>query len=211
MLPVMLTQVNENSGLEPGLARLRRLAPQGFSLCLHIRFSSPHIVVQTYDPDWLEFYTSRGYALCDPVVSWGFSTTGASRWSEIGFPDPHDILCQAAAYGLRYGVAVSHGLCESRTIGGFARTDREFTDIEIAQIRDTVQMLHEETTPPENLTPAQRHALRLVSKGHRYAEAAALLGISESALKARLRSARERLCARTVTEAVQRAQEYNLL
>ena len=45
----------------------------------------------------------------------------------------------------------------------------------------------------------------------RDAEAAALLGISESALKARLKSARERLYARTTAEAIQRAQEYKLL
>ena len=168
-------------------------------------------MVQTYDPDWIERYTSRGYMLCDPMVSWGFSTTGVSRWSELDFPDPHDIFGQAAAFGLKYGVAVAHGVCSSRTIGGFAREDREFTDDEIAKIRETVIYLHDESTPPESLTPAQRHALRLVAKGHRYTEAAALLGISESALKARLKSARERLFARTTAEAVQRAQEYNLL
>ena len=50
-----------------------------------------------------------------------------------------------------------------------------------------------------------------MASGSRYAEAAALLGISESALKARLKSARERLYARTTAEAIQRAQEYNLL
>ncbi|MEZ5722989.1 MAG: hypothetical protein R3D59_16405 [Paracoccaceae bacterium] len=54
-------------------------------------------------------------------------------------------------------------------------------------------------------------ALRLVARGNRYAEAAALLGISESALKARLRSARERLFVRTTAEAVQRAQTESLL
>ena len=207
----MLTQIPENAGLELGLARLRRLAPKGYALGLHIRFASAHIMVQTYDPDWIEQYTSRGYMLCDPMVSWGFSTTGVSRWSELGFPDPHDIFGQAAAYGLKFGVAVSHGPRTSRTIGGFAREDREFTDAEIEKISETVQLLHEESTPPESLTSAQRHALRLVAKGHRYTEAAALLGISESALKARLKSARDRLYARTTAEAVQRAQEYNLL
>lgn len=207
----MLSQKPDSKGLELGLARLKRLAPEGYALGLHIRFASAHIMVQTYDPVWIERYTSRGYMLCDPLVSWGFSTTGTSRWSELNFPDPHDILRQAAEFGLRYGVAVAHGPTSSRTIGGFARADREFTDEEIGQIRDTVRLLHDESTPPESLTPAQRHALRLVSKGHRYAEAAALLGISESALKARLKSVRERLYVRTTAEAIQRAQEYKLL
>lgn len=207
----MLINGSDISGLELGLARLRRLAPQGYALGLHIRFASAHIMVQTYDPAWIERYTERGYMLCDPLVSWGFSQTGTRRWSALDFPDPHDVLGQAKEFGLNFGVAVAHGPTSSRTIGGLARSDREFTDDEIDQIHQTIKLLHEESTPPESLTPAQRHALRLVASGHRYAEAAALLGISESALKARLKSARERLYARTTAEAIQRAQEYQLL
>ena len=178
---------------------------------MHIRFASAHIMVQTYDPAWIERYTSRGYMMCDPLVSWGFATTGTARWSELDHPDPHNVIGQAAEFGLVYGIAVSHGPTSSRTIGGFARHDREFKDSEIERIRETVELLHEESTPPESLTPAQRHALRMVASGHRYAEAAALLGISESALKARLKAARGRLYARTTAEAIQRAQEYKLL
>ena len=207
----MKPQDQDSSGVELGLARLKRLAPSGFALGLHIRFASAHIMVQTYDIAWVERYTSRGYMLCDPLISWGFSTNGTVRWSALNFPDPHNVLGQAAAFGLKYGVAVSHGPTSSRSIGGFARDDREFTDEEIERIRDTVRLLHEESIPPESLTAAQRHALRLVGSGCRYAEAAALLGISESALKARLKAARERLYARTTAEAIQRAREYSLL
>ena len=207
----MLTQRPDQSGIDLGLARLKRLAPQGYALGLHIRFASAHIMVQTYDPAWIERYTTRGYMLCDPLVSWGFSTTGTSRWSALNYPDPHNVLKQAAEFGLNFGIAVSYGPLSSRTIGGLARSDREFTDEEIEQIFETVKLLHEESTPPDSLTDAQRHALRLVASGRRYAEAAALLGISESALKARLKSARERLYARTTAEAIQRAQEYKLL
>jgi len=197
--------------IDLGLARLGRLAPAGYALGLHVRFASAHIMVQTYDPTWVERYTEQGHMLSDPVVAWGFSQEGACRWSALGMPDPNNILGQGMEFGLNYGVAVSHGTLASRTIGGFARSDREFTDIEIEQIHETVVLLHKESTPPEGLTSAQRHALRLVATGSRHAEAAAILGISESALKARLKSARERLFARTTAEAVQRAQEYKLL
>lgn len=207
----MLSQGSDRTSLELGFARLRRLAPEGYALGLHIRFASAHIMVQTYDPVWIELYTSRGYMMCDPLVSWGFATTGTSRWSELDHPDPHNVLGQAAEFGLKFGVAVSHGPTSSRSIGGFARADREFTDDEMETISLTVLKLHEESTPPDSLTKAQRQALRLVASGSRYAEAAALLGISESALKARLKSARERLYARTTAEAIQRAQEYKLL
>ena len=45
----------------------------------------------------------------------------------------------------------------------------------------------------------------------RYAAGAAQLGISESALKARLATARKKLFARTSAEAIQRAKDYRLL
>lgn len=202
---------SKTAALELGLSRLRRLSPDGYALGLHVRFASAHIMVQTYAAEWTERYTQNGHMLSDPVVLWGFANEGACRWSALGMPDPNNILGQAREFGLNFGVAVSHGPLSSRSIGGFARGDREFTDAEIASILDTVEHLHTQSTPPETLTEAQRQALRQVASGSRYTEAAAILGISESALKARLKSARERLFARTTAEAIQRAQEYNLL
>ncbi|WP_424940905.1 autoinducer binding domain-containing protein [Aliiroseovarius sp. S253] len=193
------------------LAKLDRLTPSGYSIVLHIRNASPHLQYKTYDPAWSKFYAERGYMLADPVVFWGFGTDSAIRWSALELPDPHRILEQAAEYGLVYGVAIAFGLTSSRTIAGFARPDREFTDDEISELQTIVERLHSITTPPETLTPSQQAALQHVAKGHRYAEIAALLGISESALKARLRSARERLSARTTAEAIQRAQESGLI
>ncbi|MEL6646026.1 MAG: autoinducer binding domain-containing protein, partial [Pseudomonadota bacterium] len=187
---------SKTAALELGLSRLRRLSPDGYALGLHVRFASAHIMVQTYAAEWTERYTQNGHMLSDPVVLWGFANEGACRWSALGMPDPNNILGQAREFGLNFGVAVSHGPLSSRSIGGFARGDREFTDAEIASILDTVEHLHTQSTPPETLTEAQRQALRQVASGSRYTEAAAILGISESALKARLKSARERLFAR---------------
>jgi LuxR family transcriptional regulator len=203
--------MTEMFGLESGLARLSDLAPKGYALGLHFRYGSVHLMFQTYDPRWSETYTENGYIFADPMVFWGFSQEGAIRWSCLHLPDPHRIFEQAAGFGMKYGVAVSCGPINSRSIGGFARSDREFTDTEITEIEALVRELHAKATPPDHLTTAQRMALRLVAKGNRHTEAAALLGISESALKARLRSARERLFVRTTTQAIQRAQQYNLL
>ncbi len=203
--------MSDAQGLDIGLAKLTQLAPMGYALGLHIRFASASIMVQTYDPKWIEIYTNKGYMMCDPLVSWGFANEGTVRWSELKNPDPHHVLQQAATFGLKFGIAVSHGPTSSRTIGGFAREDREFTDKEIAAVKKTVHLLHVESTPADSLTTAQREALKLVATGSRHVQAAATLGISESALKARLKSARERLFARTTAEAIQRAQEYKLL
>ena len=71
--------------------------------------------------------------------------------------------------------------------------------------------MHALTEPPEKLTRAQVEALERLAAGDRYAAAAAKLGISESALKARLASVRQRLGSRTNAEALQKAREYGLM
>lgn len=198
-------------GLDLILKQLGASAPTGYMAGMHIRFAGPLVQFQTYDQKWIDYYTEQGYALRDPMVAWGFTKEGASRWSEIELPDPFGIFEQAKSFGLTYGVVVACGPLSSRSIVGCGRSDREFSDEEIATIEKLVFKLHEVTDPPESLTNAQKEALQLIAGGHRHAAAAAKLGISESALKARLNSARQRLLARTTAEAIQRAKDYKLL
>lgn len=190
---------------------LGELSPVGYAAGLHIRFAAPLIAVNTYCKEWAEHYTANAYGLRDPIIGWGLSCEGTIRWSEIELPDPFNIMGQAEEYGLKYGAAVACGPIHSRTIVGSGRKDREYMDSEIEELRRIVMMLHEIAEPPTELTPAQAQALRCIADGDRHAAAAAKIGISESALKARLTSARTRLMARTTSEAIQRAKEYRLL
>ena len=199
------------SGIELQLHRLSLMAPSGFFFALHIRFALPLLHHQSYDPRWTDRYTEEAFALRDPIIAWGFSTTGTARWSEIAIPDTFDILGQAKEFGMIYGFAVSCGPIKSRTIASAARADREFTDEEIEEFAAIIRNLHDLTEPPTSLSKAQIDALRCIADGDRHAAAAAKLKISESALKARLNSARQRLLARTTAEAIQRARDYRLL
>ncbi|MFA5580803.1 MAG: autoinducer binding domain-containing protein [Paracoccaceae bacterium] len=203
-----MSHMNEINRL---FTKLGALTPAGYSAGLHIRFAAPMITDITYDPAWLEHYTANAYGLRDPMIGWALSCEGALRWSALEVPDPFGIMRQAAEFGLRYGVAISCGPITSRTMVGVARGDREFTDSEITQIQGLVWTLHEVAEPQIELTKAQVQALRCIADGDRHAAAAAKLGISESALKARLVSARDRLLARTTSEAIQRAKELRLL
>jgi len=203
--------MSKNIGLERILYQLGIESPAGYGAGMHIRFAGPLLQFQTYDQKWLDYYTEQGFALRDPMVAWGFVKEGASRWSEIKLPDPFGILDLAASYGLKYGVVVAAGPLSSRSIVGCARSDREFDDDEIERVEKLVRTLHEVAEPPEGLTDAQKQALQLIADGNRHAAAAAKLGISESALKARLSSAKNRLLARTTAEAIQRAKDYRLL
>ncbi|MGR3626775.1 MAG: autoinducer binding domain-containing protein [Limimaricola sp.] len=199
------------AGIDFQTRRLAALSPGGFFFALHFRFAVPLLSHQAFPEEWMKRYTEEAYALRDPVIAWGFSTTGSCRWSEIEIPDPFDIFGQARSFGMVYGFTVSCGPMQSRSIASACRADREFTDAEIAEFERLILQLHEITEPPKSLSRAQVEALRCIAEGDRHAAAAAKLGISESALKARLASARSTLLARTTTEAVQRARDYRLL
>ena len=199
------------SRIDMQTSRMAHLAPEGFFYALHIRFALPMLHHQTYPKGWIDTYTEEAYALRDPIIAWGFSETGTTRWSEIEQLDPLDILGKAKAYGMIYGLAVSIGPMQSRTIASASRPDREFTAPEITAFAALVNDLHNTTEPPTTLTAAQAEALKCVAEGDRYAAAAAKLNISESAFKARLASARSTLLARTNAEAIQRAKDYRLI
>ena len=193
------------------LKNLADFAVSGYFIGLHIRFTSPLFTFQTYDQRWIDHYTENGYVLRDPMTAWGFSRTGWIRWSDPALLDPFGLFREAAQFGLNYGVTVACGPIKSRTIASFARSDREFRDDEIDRIERKVLRLHDLSEPPEALTEAQIEALRMIAGGDRFAQAAEKLGISESALKARITTARNRLMARTTAEAIQRAKDNRLI
>lgn len=183
----------------------------GYSVGLHIRFASPLVYRSTYPAEWVDIYNTHSYYLRDPLVFWGLGVAGTTRWSAIPLPDPFGVMEKAARHGLTYGAVCSYGPVTSRSIVGIARSDREFTDAELSELGELTIRLHIEAKPPSELTKAQIDALRCLANGDRHAAAADRLGISESALKARLVSARIRLEARTTSEAIRKAREYRLI
>lgn len=201
----------EKADLDRELRKLDRFAKAGYWALLHVRSTTPLMNFRTYAQAWVDHYTDNGYLLRDPMTGWAFSGTGSIRWSDRTFPDPYDIASAAREFGLNHGVTISVGPVASRSIVSVARNDREHEDAEIEEIQRIALRLHDITEPPESLTQAQVEALQCIARGDRHDAAAAKLGISVSALKARLNSARGRLMARTTTEAIQRATDFGLL
>lgn len=193
------------------LEELDQLAPMGYSIGLHIRYASPLVYKSTYPAEWVAYYNNHSYYLRDPLVFWGVGVEGTTRWSKIPLPDPFSVMQKAASHGLSFGAVSSYGPITSRSIVGIARADREFEDAELDVLKELTIRLHIEAKPPSDLTRAQIEALQCLANGDRHAAAADRLGISESALKARLVSARIRLEARTTSEAIRKAREYRLL
>ena len=125
------------------LGELRTLAPAGYALGFHIAYTTPKFMFQTYPKEWLDYYSSNGLVMNDPMVAWGFENTGAKRWSALA--DPAGVMKAAADHGIPYGVVVTVASNDSRSICGFGKADAEFTDDEIASIEAAVQAIHDET------------------------------------------------------------------
>lgn len=203
--------MSERKAIAMLLEQLDQLAPMGFTVGLHIRFATPLVYKSSYPPAWVDHYNSHSYYLRDPLVFWGVGVEGTTRWSSIPLPDPFGVMKKAAGHGLNFGAVSSYGPITSRSIVGIGRSDREFDDDELGKLRELTIQLHIEAKPPSDLTKAQIEALQCLANGDRHAAAAEKLGITESAFKARLQSARVRLEARTTSEAIRKAREYRLL
>lgn len=143
------------------LTRLNAQNPAGFAIAMHVRFTSPRYLFQSYDTEWLATYSREGLVLNDPVVRWGFANEGTIRWSQLD--DPAGVMVRAADHGLRYGAVIAFVRAGTRSMAGFARADREHTDAEIAGLRHILEELHDLTAQAETLSPAVHATLKQMS------------------------------------------------
>lgn len=190
------------------------LAPSGHYIALRIGFAFPMEEVNAFPQDWIDHYTKQRFMLFDPMVRWAYAQTGFCRWSENTMDDPKKVIAQARSFGLRYGVTVAvmdKGSAAQRSFASFTRPDREFTDLEVKLLHAFITRRHNETAPPTNLTKAELEALGMVKDGKRLKEIAHALGVSEGAVKQRLKNAKLKLGAKTGSQAAALANQYGLI
>jgi len=180
------------------------LAPAGHYLALRVGFAFPAFEFNALPDSWVAAYTEQGMMLDDPVMRWVYHNTGTIRWSDLTETDPRGMLDAAAQHGMPHGAAVSiEGAGDGlRSFGMFARDDRPFRDAELAQIERQLRELHVQSAPSNKLTAAEIEALTMVKEGMILKEIAFRLGVSEGAIKQRLKNARIKLNARTGSHAV---------
>ncbi|PPB81750.1 LuxR family transcriptional regulator [Albidovulum inexpectatum] len=219
-LELQLDQARADAENEPfmnnpeGRAAFRTLAPAGFYIALRVGFAFPVAEHNALPDGWVDLYTREGFMFQDPVMRWVYSNFGWTRWSEMRLPDPRRVMMQAQKFGLRYGVAISlpsTGVEGQRSFGSFARSDREFTDEEIHQLESRLRKLHELTAPPTNLTEAEIEVLRMMRSGQLIKEISAQLGVTDGAIKQRIKSAKAKLRAKTASQAVSTAVAHGLI
>ena len=145
------------------LTSLQAASPSGFAIAFHIRFTTPDFLFQTYPKAWIDRYSEQGMVMKDPIVRWGFGQTGAIRWSKLEQDDEFGVIAQSRDFDMNYGIASAIEDGGSRSVAGFARSDREFTDAEIATLGESLAELHALTANKDGMSDALRDYLQEMS------------------------------------------------
>ena len=194
--------------------QINKISPAGFYVAIRVGFSFPEEELNELPDNWVEFYTTHGLVVHDPAMKWVYGNTGAMKMSEIGLPDPHQVRERAAVFGLSHGAVISVMSAADRgrrSYGFFFRADRDFEAGDLKDLRDIVSKLHSGGEPELQLTAAEVEALKMQAEGMRLKQIAAELGISESAVKARLNNAKRKLGAKTGSQAASIAAARRML
>lgn len=155
--------MSRTTSIAAQLHELDRRSPAGFAIALHIRFTRPALLFQSYARRWLDRYSADGLVVHDPTVRWGLQNTGHVRWSALEAIDDKGVLERAKDFGLMNGAAVAVVSDGSRSIASFARADREYDDAEMAELEARLAELHRATLGLEEMDEAERQALTELS------------------------------------------------
>jgi LuxR family transcriptional regulator, quorum-sensing system regulator SdiA len=142
------------------LGTLAGFCDRGFALAVHIRYTRPTLLYQTYDRAWSETYSLKGYMLADPVVHWGLMNNGWVEWASLVGQDPEGVIADAVAHGLANGWTYSVGPASSRTIAGLPRSGPPFTAAERAEMATLVDVIHAETEGFDSFSAPLQDKLR---------------------------------------------------
>ncbi len=142
---------------------LDQRSPAGCAIGLHISFTTPRYMFQSYPKRWMDQYSALGLIVLDPTVHWGMNHVGWVRWSDLEKIDSHGVLERAKDCGIMNGVTISLLANGSRSIASFARSDRDFEAAEIAELETIFSELHDATANVQGLSDDDQLALKDLS------------------------------------------------
>jgi LuxR family transcriptional regulator len=180
------------------------LAPAGFYIAIRVGFAFPMVEHNHLPASWIREYGTSGLIVYDPVMAWAYKHCGVARCSALGEEDTQGVLELAKNHGLNFGAVAScvdEEDAAQRSFGFFFRSDREYESAELELLNSSLVGIHQAHAQPKKLTAAEIETLSLVKNGLLMKEIASHLGISESAIKQRLKNARLKLNAKTGPQA----------
>jgi len=125
--------------------RLAKVCDSGFAVAIHIRFTRPSLLFQTYPADWIDLYNEKGFMMVDPTVRWGLTHVGSMDWDNLATDDPDGVLQAAQAFGLTNGWSYATGPATSRSLASMTRSAPFSADQrdEVCTIIDDIHALTE--------------------------------------------------------------------
>ena len=177
----------------------------------------------TYDPQWVERYTEKGYLRTDPVVIGCYQRFHPVDWKRLDWSSKaaRAFLKDAMAHGVgNQGFSipirgpnsqfalftVSHS-CDDAQWSTFTEMNRRDLILLAHYFNQTALKLEpgRKPEPTQPLSPREVETMTLLAVGYSRAQVAETLSISEHTLRVYIESARFKLGALNTTHAVARA------
>ncbi len=203
----MLDEIGDDSA--DFLSWVQTVCPSGFKLLAGIQDGRVSTRVNGTTGAWQRTYRANSYRYADPVVAWGLRRTGCRQWTRLDRPRPDDpggFFLQAHGHGIVTMAGISVAGQGARSILELISETRGFDISLLGELKVRLAELHPLFLREQpRMTYGEAEALRLLAAGASICQAAHALGISESAVKLRLRAARKRLGAPTTLAAIHTA------
>ena len=185
------------------------------------------VIHLTYSPQWVKQYLSKGYMRVDPVIREGFRRAAPFQWSDVEPVNDDEIafFMDAAGHDVgQSGLSIPVRDRTGRRALFTLSSDKVGPEWELwvrtylSSAVDVAHMVHKLSvdrqlgeTKMATLTSRERQALYWTAQGKTASETGIILGLSESTVATYLRSARYKLNASTVAQAVYKAEKAGLL
>lgn len=141
------------------LGELSGLCDRGFALAVHIRYTRPTLLYQTYAQGWGDHYSENGFMLVDPTVHWGLANVGAIEWERLVAQDTSGVIAAARSHGLTNGWTYAVGPATSRSLGSLT-SSQPFTAQTRARCCAIIDEIHALTDGFDSFPPDLQDRLR---------------------------------------------------
>ncbi|WP_439570202.1 autoinducer binding domain-containing protein [Roseovarius mucosus] len=192
-------------------ALISSIGTEGYFIMLNHSRKGPEFIDSSYPEAWRIEYDENSYHLKDPAFLWGLAKNGDRRWSEVRLPDVAGVFKKARRHGLIYGALFSRGYPTRKSVLSVARDDRELTDEELMLLSKWFDGFVEACNGRQLFSAKELEVLQCLSNDMTIEQAADKIGISASAAKVRLKSARDRNGKQTNSWAVAAALRAKLI
>lgn len=181
---------------------LKSIATSGYMIGLNHVSNGIEFFDSDWPIEWRTQYEKNKYLFIDPVVHSFVRNDGDVRWSKVSWRDVFGIMKAARKYGLVYGASfVRSNLDGKKSMLSVARSDREISQGEMDQLSDWWTEFVIKANQPLPISEAEISALDCMLRNMSVSEAATYNGVSETAMKSRLKSARQKLGCKNNTTA----------